>query len=62
MDTIDELLQRIYDASGHINDVTDLRYTRFVLKRARLCTQVNGGCLEQLLHTLNNVNILSHSQ
>jgi hypothetical protein len=54
--------QRIYDASGYVNNDIVLRNARSVLKRTILCTQVNGGLFEQLLRKLNNVNLLSLSQ
>jgi hypothetical protein len=46
--TRDELLQRIFDDAGYVNNAAILRkVARSVVKRTGLCVQADGGHFEQ---------------
>jgi hypothetical protein len=51
VNTIDELLQGIFDAARRVNDTAVLRnVTLSIVERVRMCTQADGCHFEHLLN------------
>jgi hypothetical protein len=50
MDTRDELLQRIFDAARHVNDVVLSEFTLIIVEKVRRSIQTHSGHFEHLLN------------